>query len=432
MSNGGPHSLTLPTTLRVVQGDVTFYLASMKASDLFRVCAGLRQDTFRERLIDLDEVGAESDEEARKFVKSISTSAVAADVESVAATPYGEDDPFQRLIDETRVRKIAAYLTEDFALIPNSIILAIRDATDCEIGRGSTPSVTLEWDGEVPTNIIDGQHRVEALRLHLSGNGSAERFFVPVCILVDLPYYAQAEMFAVINGRQKQVSRSRIYDLLGYMPIKDPAMKERAYKGEMAIHRFCHHVVRVLNSSAKSPWHERIKMRGTAQGLVTQAAFGTDLARLVAPRRDTPKLARLPVFFPYFQNNDLVGLAKVCIIYFLGVARAWPSHWEQDAALKPSLFAKSNGIAVMFLILHDLVMLAGGPEALTVDEVQRRWALAPQDRIDHPPTGGSRGYQAEWYQAMMSEMVGANFAQQVAAAAEPVRQRLRAIGGLYR
>lgn len=44
-------------------------------------------------------------------------------------------------------------------------------------------------------------------------------------------------MFAVINGRQKQVSRSRIYDLLGYMPIKDPAMKERAYKGEMAIHR---------------------------------------------------------------------------------------------------------------------------------------------------------------------------------------------------
>lgn len=69
----------------------------------------------------------------------------------------------------------------------------MRDTATCEIGHQAAPSVTLEWDGEVPTNIIDGQHRVEALRLHLSGNGAAEEFFVPVCILVDLPYYAQAE-----------------------------------------------------------------------------------------------------------------------------------------------------------------------------------------------------------------------------------------------
>lgn len=417
----------------MVQHDVTFYLTSLSASELFKICAGLRQKAFREQLIDVEETHGAADEEARKFVESISTSVVAAEVRQVEAEPYGEDEPFQRLIDETRVRKISAYLEEDFALIPNSIILAVRDTTSCEIGRGSTPSITLQWEEDVPTNIIDGQHRVEAMRLHLNnGNGAAEKFSVPVCILVDLPYYAQAEMFAVINGRQKQVSRSRIYDLLGYMPIKNAAMKERAYKGEMAIHRFCHHVVRVLNTSKKSPWHERIKMRGTAGGLVTQAAFGTDLARLVAPRRDSPKLALFPIFFPYFQDNDLVGMAKVCIIYFLGIARTWPEHWQEDAALKPSLFAKSNGIAVMFLILHDLVILAGGPEALTVDGVKSRWEKAPRERIDRPPTGGSRGYQMEWYHAMMTEMVGEDFAQQVAAAAEPVRKRLRETSGLYR
>jgi DGQHR domain-containing protein len=425
-------SLKISRSLRVVQGDITFYLASLPAADLFQICAGLRQDTFRQRLIEESD-GESADEEARHFVDSVSTSVVASDVKRIESEPYEETEPFQRLIDETRVRKIATYLDEDFALIPNSIILAVRNSATCDIGKGDAAPITLEWSEEVPTNIIDGQHRVEALRLFLGSDPkAAAEFHVPVCILVDLPYYAQANMFAVINGRQKQVSRSRIYDLLGYMPIKDPTTKERAYQGEMAIHRFCHHVVRVLNTSSKSPWHDRIKMRGSGEGLVTQAAFVTDLAQLVAPRRDTPKLSRFPVFFPYFQSNDLVGLAKTCVIYFLGIARAWENVWQADENLKTSLFGKSNGIAVMFLILHDLAILAGGPEHLTVDDVKARWAKAPAERINNPPTGGSRGYQLEWYRAMMAKMIGADFESQVAAASPPIRQRLREIGGLYR
>ena len=230
--------------------------------------------------------------------------------------------------------------------------------------------------------------------------------------------------------RQKQVSRSRIYDLLGYMPIQDPATKEQAYKGEIAIHRFCHHVVRVLNTSTKSPWHNRIKMRGSGEGIVTQAAFVTDLAHLVAPRKDKPKLARLPVFFAYFVTGDLVAFSKVCIIYFLGIARAWPEHWATDAQLKTSLFGKTNGIAVMFLILHDLILLAGGPERLDVEAVRQAWAKAPQERIDNPPKGGSRGHQAEWYQALMTAMIGPDYLNQVDAGAERLRPELRATKAL--
>jgi len=312
-----------------------------------------------------------------------------------------------------------------------AIILALRDTATCEIGEEAAPKLVLEWNESVPTNVIDGQHRVEALKLFFANQQeAAEDFFVPVCILVDLPFHVQAEMFAVINVRQKQVSRSRIYDLLGYMPIKDPATKEQAYKGEMAIHRFCHHVVRVLNTSAKSPWHNRIKMRGSGEGIVPQAAFVTDLAHLVAPRKDKPKLARLPVFFAYFMTGDLVAFAKVCIIYFLGIARAWPEHWETDTKLKASLFGKTNGIAVMFLILHDLILLAGGPDRLDIEAVRKVWVKAPQERIDNPPKGGSRGYQVEWYQALMTAMIGPNYLEQVETAAERLRHELRATKAL--
>jgi|GEM_PF-6033888 DGQHR domain len=434
MSSQGIQSLTIAPALRVAQRDVTFYLASIKTSDLFKLCSGLRQDSFRDRLIeDEDELsGGTPDETAKHFVAAVSTSAIAADVTKVESDPYSEDEPFQRLVEETRVRKIAGYLAEDFSLIPNSIILALRDSATCVIGSGLAPTLTLEWSEEFPTNIIDGQHRVEALKLFFANDeANADTFFVPVCLLVDLPFYVQAEMFAVINGRQKQVSRSRIYDLLGYMPIKDPETRARAYQGEMAIHRFCHHVVRVLNTSKRSPWHQRIKMRGNGDGVVTQAAFVTDLANLVAPRKDSQRIRRYPVFFRYFIEGDLVGLSKVCVTYFIGVSSAWPSVWSTEGSLSSSLFGKTNGIAVMFLILHDLILLAGGPELLTIQFVKDAWNKAPANRISNPPKGGSRGYQADWYRELMSAMIGEDFAQQVKSAGEKLRPSFREIKALY-
>jgi DGQHR domain-containing protein len=415
------------SAIRVMQKDYVFYLSVLPVSTLVHLGAGLKASGLA------GAQGELSRQDQQALVDSLITSEFAKEVEQLQAQTYDESDPFQRVIDETRIRAISAYLQEENALMANPIILASRDSTEVEIApvdNSSFVSLSLTWTENVPTNIIDGQHRLEALRrLVATGHATFNDFEVPFTILFDVPFYLQAELFSVINGRQKPVNRSRIYDLLGYRAISDPKLRDKAYRGEMAVHRFCHHIVRTLNESRRSPWNSLIKMRGAGAGVVTQAAFVDHLTQFVVPRKDSNRLVFLPVFYPYFKNNDLVGLAKVLVLYFLGIRRAWPTYWESAESLRASFFGKTNGVAVMFRLLHDMIIMEGDAEQLSVEIVAEYWRRAPAERIESPPAGGGRGYQNEWYAAIRAVMFqdGNEFESKK----KEMRKKLKAWSALY-
>jgi DGQHR domain-containing protein len=411
--------------LEVSQRDFTFYLAVIPAVDMLPLYAALRSEDVRPRPDFDDETGAE-------FVEAMEMSKFAREVRRIQLDTYGEDEPFQRLIDERRIKDIGRYLLEESALLPNPVILAARDTTTVEVeGRAPVVNITLRWDEGKPANIIDGQHRLEALRrLIEQGGDDFKNFNVPFTLLVDFPFYMQAEMFAIINGRQKPVNRSRIYDLLGYMPLS-PDYREKAYQGEMAVHRFCHYAVKVFNESKNSPWQSRIKMRGSGQGIVTQAAFVNHLVPLVIPRKEKPLMSTLPIFYPYFKKDDLVGLSKVCILYFRGVRKAWPGIWHDDDLMKKTLFGKTIGVAVMLTVLQALAVLLGGEDKITDRDVADFWAKVPANRIHHPPPSGGKALQDRLYNDIMSVMVGENFLERINDRSQSIRKRLRADGGLY-
>ena len=202
--------------LNVQQKDVTFYLTTVRAKELSALCSGLRVSLYRET--SPDEIGVQKLEDAKKLVRSLGDSAFAREVMLAQATSYDEEDPYQRILDKARVRDIASYLLEEDSILPNSIILAGREDVKVRFTADSG-TLDVQWETETvgqPFNIIDGQHRVEGLKLLAAERQDEyQDFQVAVTILVDLPFYVQAELFSVINGRQKSVSRSRIYDLLG-------------------------------------------------------------------------------------------------------------------------------------------------------------------------------------------------------------------------
>lgn len=416
----------------VVQRDISFYLTSIKASDLERLCAGLRPPESRDVPIDSD--ASDSSVDAVRLVSSMTASPeFASEVSRIESESYTADNPYQRLIDEARVRNIAAYLKEESSLMPNGVVLALNEYASCTV-RDMAPyaEIDVAWEDELPMNIIDGQHRVEGLKLLIKdGQEEYNDFELPVSILVELPFYMQAELFAIINGKQAKVPRSRIYDLLGYRPIKDPVLREKAYRGEMAIYRFCHQAVRVLNSSNISPWRGRIKMRGAGPGIITQGALVDHLARLVFPRKDSARVSSFPLLYSYYKQGDLVGLATICVLYFKGVMKAWPHKWDSDLVLKETLFGKTNGIAVMFMVLHDLILLAGSPDKLQMDQISEFWQKVPETTIDSPPAGGSRGYQIMLYREIMEMVYGSCYKNRINEAVIKSRPHLIEIGGLY-
>ena len=413
------------------QRDFTLYVAVISAADLSELCVGLRYTKAQATDSPLQQ--EEGTQDFQKLVDALSGSAFAQEVIAAQNNAYDEDLPYQRIYEEARVRSIANYLKEEDALLPNGIILATGQGTEVEVlDKDNNTELSITWDaGSYPFNIIDGQHRVEGLRLLLKDSPTEfGGYGVPATVLIDLPFWIQAQLFAVANGRQKQVPRSRVYDLLGYLPMVDKQTRQRAYEGELALHRFCHHVVKVLNQSEKSPWRDKIKMRGSGEGIVTQAAMVDHLAIYLKPKRDRSGQRSLPVLYPFYRDSDVVGLAKTLIIYFVGIQRAWPDHWRSCEMLKHSLFGKTNGIAVMFQILHNLAVMADGADKLRLDDVTSKWKKISKGIIDNPPKGGSKGYQAETAKEIMKLMYGDDFQSAFEQQLESLSEILRKAGGL--
>lgn len=429
MSNANP-SLVLKV-LPAHQKEFTLYVAVIRATDLIQLCAGLRYTKIQESESAFQR--HDDPEDVKKLVSALSDPAFAKEVIAAQEDAYDEDLPYQRIYDEARARSIASYLQEEDAMLPNGIILATAEDAEVEVKETTTGrELLVSWeDGCRPFNIIDGQHRVEGLRLLVKDSPAEFRDYgVPATVLIDLPFWIQAQLFAVVNGRQKQVPRSRVYDLLGYLPMSDKETRQRAYEGEMALHRFGHHVVKVLNRSERSPWKNKIKMRGSGDGIVTQAAMVDHLVIYLKPKKERPSQQVLPVLYPLYRDSDVVGLAKILIIYFVGIQRAWPEQWKTDETLKRSLFGKTNGVAVIFQLLHNLAVMTGGIDKLRLDYVIEKWTKVDSHIINTPPKGGSKAYQTEVAKKVMQNMFGAGYAQEFEAALESEKINLREAGGL--
>lgn len=418
----------------VRQGHSTVYVGVVRAAALLPLYGRMLR-----RENDAEPPAVDSEEELKSFAAAAAAPSISDALEGleIADAPYSEADPFQRLVDETRVRKIARYLLSDGSMIPNAIILAIRDQAEVTIEddarcEGSL-RITITWgDSERPLNVIDGQHRLEAFRrLIADGHTQFGDYALCITLLLDLPYFEQAELFSVINGQQKPVNRSRIYDLLGYYPTHDEKLRHKAFEGELAISRFCHQIVKVLNQSKVSPWTNRIKMRGEGAGVVSQAAFVDQLINLVQPRKRRSRMNYLPILYSYFRSQDLLTVGKICINYFWAVQNAWPAFWESDTTLTHSLFGKTNGVAVMLMVFHDLAILEGGASNLRRDRIAELWRKVEPRIIENPPAGGSRGYQRQIRTEVMTQMLGPNFESNLDQAKEALAGDLLRDGALY-
>jgi DGQHR domain-containing protein len=157
--------------IKVSQGTFDFYLSVLSANIILPLCSTLR-DTGIELFSSDSELWQEND--GLNFIKAVESSEFAKtefikEVEQIQQESYDKDRPFQRIVDMARVQNIAAYLREEDALMPNPVILATRDTVIVEVQSDERPlKITLKWYGDTPTNIIDGQHRVHALRKLIS------------------------------------------------------------------------------------------------------------------------------------------------------------------------------------------------------------------------------------------------------------------------
>lgn len=177
------------------------------------------------------------------------------------------DRGYQRLLNKARAKKLADYIVKGQdshdAFLPTSVFLATDKSIDFN-DQNNTIEIDISLVG--PFSVVDGQHRLEGLKMAAEKDKRVLDFEVPVNIAINLPKIAQMCHFLIVNTTQKSVDKSveqriiaRLSEALDIedLPSLPKWILNTVEKGEVdkAIK-----YVDYLNETGDSPWFGKVQM----------------------------------------------------------------------------------------------------------------------------------------------------------------------------
>ncbi|MGI9346486.1 MAG: DGQHR domain-containing protein [Gammaproteobacteria bacterium] len=195
---------------------------------------------------------------------------------------------YQRVLNRARAKKLAGYILKGQesrdAFLPTSVLLA----TDKNIDYDSDGTITI-CPGEVcPFSVVDGQHRLEGLRMAAETDNRVLEFQVPINIAINLDAISQMCHFLIVNTTQKSVDKAveqHIYAhltrLIGLENIPSLPKWIQTIVDRGAIDKAVK-ITDYLNSTDGSPWYGKIQMANEAANgkTIKQGSFVTLLNKL--------------------------------------------------------------------------------------------------------------------------------------------------------
>lgn len=200
------------------------------------------------------------------------------------------DKGYQRLLNTARAKKLADYIVKGQdshdAFLPTSVFLATDRSIDFD---PTTNRIEIDSAAIGPFSVVDGQHRLEGLKMAAEKDERVLDFEVPVNIAVNLPRIAQMCHFLIVNTTQKSVDKSveqriiaRLSDALDIedMPSLPKWILNTVERGEI---EKAVKYVDFLNESSESPWLGKIQMAndGSVTGTINQRSFVKSIVRYV-------------------------------------------------------------------------------------------------------------------------------------------------------
>ncbi|WP_338834115.1 DGQHR domain-containing protein [Bradyrhizobium septentrionale] len=227
-------------------------------------------------------------------------------------------DGYQRLLNTARAKKLADYIIKGQdshdAFLPTSVFLA----TDKTVPFNEKES-TIEIDTSIlcPLSVVDGQHRLEGLKMAALKDSRVLDFEIPVNIAVGLPKIAQMCHFLIVNTTQKSVDKAveqriiaRLTDALDVedLPSLPKWILKTVERGEVekAIK-----IVDYLNKAEGSPWKGKILMANSDGdgATINQRSFVKAIVKYVLTANN-----------PLSSFNDFEKEKKIFLNYWKAVA----------------------------------------------------------------------------------------------------------------
>jgi DGQHR domain-containing protein len=202
-----------------------------------------------------------------------------------------DEDPiegFQRLLSETRARRIAEYIDNGLGTIPTSVILSAQDAAEFEYdSRRKTISFK---DDPKSFLVLDGQHRVYGFKL------AKTNLRVPVVVYAGLTRAEESRIFIDINTEQKPVPNELLLDIRKLAEIQNDV---ESLLGE---------IFEMFDSEPGSPLLGKMSPSRRKKGSISRVTFNNGikpLLKLLAEGSKKDIYHMLAAFFGGFlREND--------------------------------------------------------------------------------------------------------------------------------
>ena len=238
----------------------------------------------------------------------------------------------QRGLRPDRLREIGKFLTSNGSnpsLLPNAIIISLSAQS---FFRDGHIHICNRRAGEA--FVIDGQHRLWAFDSQYSGTTD---FNIVVTAFINLDDSGKAFIFRSINGNQRKINPSLVYDLIPMLRDKESvAFQDRR----------CHDIVVFLNEAVDSPWRDRIAMVGASDRVISQSSFISGLKKLF-------KKGHLfaGVDSDFFEERMQ---HEILIEYFRAIQNSYSVEWDNKAFFLCKYVGVSSLLSLLEKIIADL------------------------------------------------------------------------------
>ena len=309
--------------IKIVQNQEEFYLTRMPISYL------KNHVNFHFRITSNEDDIQDADKYIRSLEKNIG---ISSDISS-------DTQGIQRRTDLKRINDIADFVKTSSSIVFSTPIVLSLDvfSTDYDESKIIIDETKREFEIEddIRFTIIDGQHRLAGLsKAFLDTNKDIE---LPITLILGSDLSTATKLFIDINGNQRKVNKSMIYDL--YENITEDDRKN--------INQYTS-IVRALNTTESSPFFNRIKMLGTGSGVISQS-FMVDY--LIEVFKNFNKI-----------NTDSQSMFSEVYIYFTIISKIYSEDWSLKETMRNnSQLVKTNGIGACLLLLPDLIKDLGKP-----------------------------------------------------------------------
>jgi DGQHR domain-containing protein len=267
--------------------------------------------------------------------------------------------PYESRLREKGKMSIVRYLLDEAGIFPTSVLLNVRCKLDFKEEMNITEKISF-GKLTIPDNenlwIVDGQHRLEALKRVASGKPALNDYPVPVTIMDLDDKFLEMLLFYIVNTRIKKIKTELAYRHLQRM-IEKVKVEERfewvknvllgpeeMRKGIAAL------IVDFLSSDESSPFYDRIRYVGEErepQHLVDDIVLETYISKLLKEKT--------------FGMMEPEKVASLLIDYWSAIRELYPSCFKQGESEEYTLL-KHTGIAsftYLFPTLYAYCMAEG-------------------------------------------------------------------------